>query len=706
MRNDVGLRALMNPASVALIGASNRRSSFMSRPLRFLREWRYPGAVYPVNPQTESIDGTPCYPSVGDAPGPVDLAVIMVGAGRVLGELRAAADQGARAAVVFSSGFSEVGADGARMQAELVATARDRGMVLLGPNSQGLINSRARLAATFTSSFDPDAVGGSVAYIGQSGALGGVVMSRARQYGLGISTWITTGNQPDLDVVTMAQYVLEQSDISSAMLYLEQIPDFASYTSLLETASGQGKSLVVLRAGASEAGARVIAGHTGALVSNSRPFELLSEEHGVQLVRDLDDFIAGGVGLGLGPERAPDARTGGRRIAIATTSGGAGSLAADLAADAGLDVGAMAGPEELEGYLPSFATPANPLDLTGQFFMQDEPDLLAVVTGLTASTDADCALIVVTNIELDLAQHIVGVLHSVGEMRIPVAVCWLGSNDEAWRYASAELSGRIPFFDTLRGGVESLRSALQAVRRGPVRRETGDAGDERPPRLPSGVVNGADGYGFLAELGIPTPGHVALRDGERYDGGLAEPLAVKANSPALTHKSDSGAVILGVSRSEVAEAVGLVRDRARAVVGADAPLEVAVEEMVPAGTEMIVGFSASADGYPPVVVVGMGGVAAEVDPDVVSALAPLTPAQVEEMVARLRHAPLFEGFRGAAALDIRALGDAVARLSRAIATADPVVQELEINPLIVRPAGQGVMAVDFFARIDGEEELS
>jgi acyl-CoA synthetase (NDP forming) len=668
----------------------------MSRPERFLAAAGFAGSVHIVNPAYADEPGV--FARVLDVPAPIDLAMVMVRAELVQQAIIDSAAVGARAAIVCSGGFAELGPSGLAAQQELTVVARDLGVRLLGPNSQGVVRRSSRLAAAFTSAYSPQDGDGPAAYIGQSGALGGAVMSQAREAGLVLSWWASTGNQCDVDVVELAEAAVCDPSVRTAMLYLESIPDCQRWQRLVVVAAEHGTRLTVLRTGYSEAASRATASHTGALAGDAQAFDVVCEQAGVVLTRDIDAFVAAGASIGARPQAHIQARP--TRLAIVTTSGGGGSIAADCAADLGLVVPPISDADHcaLAARVPSFVTAANPLDLTGQFFVDPDADLVAGFAGLVDAVDADAAVLILTNFERSVVERVLPALHRLlTEARVPLALAWLSGHDDARELLRSELTGKVAIFDAIGRAVSSMRFALRQPGGWPVESHRTVAADAV---LDAGVTVNVDGAPFLRSLGIGYPAGVVLgeaRDAVGAIGATSGPFALKLHSASIVHKTELGGVRLSVPAAAVAEqaaelfAVG-------AAAGVD-DVRVIVEPMVPAGVELIVGCTASDQGYPAIIVVGFGGTLAELIGDVALLAVPVDEAQVSAALRGLRLWPLLDGFRGAPKSDVSALVAAVAALSQAVFEHPRVITELDINPLVVHADGEGVTALDFYAAV-------
>lgn len=685
---------MLRPRGIALVGVSGRPGNPMARPLRYLREHGFAGGVYPVNPGYQELEGLPCYASLAEVPGPVDLVLILVPAARAAEAVREAGAVGAAVAVVFASGFAETGEGGRAAQKALQVAGREAGVRVLGPNCQGVVHASTGLVATFTSAADRVLpVGRGVAYVGQSGAVGGSVLDLASEMGLGLTTWVSTGNQVDVDLVEVSAMLIDDPEINVVMLYVEAAAGGAAYTALARRARARGKHLVVLRSGRSPAGRRAASSHTGSMLGDDIGFVLTSRKYGVVLVNDVDELLS--VAATLTTLRPSP----GRRVGIVTTSGGAGSLAADRCEEVGLELPELgkATQDLLRPLIPPFGALANPVDVTAQLFnsgahafgdvcrlVADDPDVDVIGVLLT---------MVVGEAGAQLAEDLVATAAALSK---PLLVAWLAGNQLTGQGRAVFRDAGIPVFGSV-GELARTAALLAPVPPTP----TPPSWLAPPPVLDEMQLQSptASGEALLEALGIAQPRSVLVTSGQQAREQvtkLAAPAALKLHAPELAHKSDVGGVRLGVSASQ-AQAVF---DEMLAAAAAHAIPNVAgvlVQEVIPPGVELIVGATAGKDGFPPVVTVGLGGVTTELYEDIISELAPVTPAQAYAMLRRLRAWPLLDGFRGAAPADVAAAVDALVRISHAT-TAAPYLTVLEVNPLIVGTAGTGALAVDVLVR--------
>jgi acyl-CoA synthetase (NDP forming) len=699
-----GFERMLHARSVALVGVSGRAASLSARPLAYLIEGSFAGKIYPVNPGRESLHGLTCYPSLSAVPGPVDLVLISLPARDAIATVREAGEAGAAGVIVFASGFAETGRDGVRLQAELRAAGSLSGVRILGPNCQGLYYGPTGLAATFTAAASrPFRADSGVAYVGQSGAVGGSVFDLATEMGVGLTAWVSTGNQADLDVAEIATVLLDDPAVRVVMLYVESITDGAAFTRLCRRASSAGKRLVMLISGTSAAGRRAVASHTGSMLDSGIAAVLTATMHGVILADDIDELVAVAAA-----SSAPAAM--GRRVGVITTSGGAGSLMADHCARSGLSLPELnAGTRHrLDPLVPSFGSVANPVDLTAEILNSGRPDeaISEVCRIVAADPDVDILAVVLTMVTGPTAAALArGLVTAARRPGAPLFVAWLAGHDQTRDGRSVFRAAGLPVFKSVG---DMARVAGLLARAGEAQTPPPEApGSPRPDRsetaelLRSCASGQLSGIGLLSVLGIPQPRATLATSAEEAAAAAAAaagPWALKLQASSVAHKSELGAVRLNIAAGQVpgtfAELMLVAAEQGlREVEG------VLVQEMIPAGLELIVGLACGRDGFPPVITVGMGGITTEIYQDVVSALAPVRADRALTMLRRLRGWPLLDGFRGAAAVDVTAAAAVVEQVSRLGEAAGQIECELEINPLIVAARGRGVSAVDVLVKL-------
>jgi acetate---CoA ligase (ADP-forming) len=578
---------------------------------------------------------------------------------------------------------------------------------VLGPNCQGVINLAEGVAASFTRSLDlmPLRVG-PVAYLGQSGALGGSILNLAQERGLGFSVWASTGNQADLDVLDLTEVLVEDERTQVFAVYLETPPDGARYRLLARKIRQAGKYLVVLRSGRSAAGQRAVASHTGAMLSPGVAFELASKREGAILVEDVDELIDAAFMLSAGP--VPQ----GKRVGIVTSSGGAGILAADRCEMSGLEVPKLPAEvqDRLEALIPPFGALANPVDVTAQLFSEMDsgrPELFREVC-LAVGEAVDILVVTLTMLTGDSARRLAEDLVAVGQaLNKPLLIAWL-VGDKLGEPAKAVLAkAGLPVFSSPGAAVNTIAKLVGR------RTEASSASlrheSEKPidltPLLAKPVILEGEGMDILKALGIPYPPGQTVTSAAQaaaVAGELRDSLVLKIQSPDLLHKSDVSGVRLGVTPEDTSRVYEELVSHIATVAPHAMVCGVLVQATAPpGGQELILGVTQDPT-FGPLLTLGFGGVSAEIYRDVASEVLPLTRAGAYDLLESLAGAPLLKGFRGRLPADVEALVDVICRVADAIGASGGRIQEFEINPLIVYPEGEGVLAVDLLIRTTGE----
>jgi acetyltransferase len=694
------LDALFNPGSVAVVGASPDVGKPGGRCLAFLQKFRYPGRLYPVNPKYRTIGALTCYSDLSTLPAPVDLVVLLVPANAVAKYLNAAAAAGARAAIVCSSGFAEAGDEGAQLQQELVDAAESNGIAVLGPNCLGLVDLHHGLAASFSTALESDAPvkAGPIAFVSQSGAMGIAVFSVAQAEGVALGKFISTGNEAVLDFTHFLEYLADDPDVSLVLGYIEGVRDGRRFVSAARRARAAGKKVAVLKVGQSEAGERAARSHTGALAGSAKVYEAAFRRGGVRAVSDVRGLLD--LAMAVPGQRAP----AGKRMGIVNMSGGAGVMMADACSSHQLEVPTLSEStvRALAKVLPPFVSKANPVDY-GPIYT--DPDAIRTCVELVANDPAIDQVLVFIGLSPSLAgvieQRLADVQARSGK---PIIAAWLGG-PEAGIKRLRELG-----IATFSEPVRAVAAAAHLVFFGQALPGPDVALAAQPSPQASTTRQALSAYvaagrtslseqevkRLIASYDIPVGAEVlATTTAEAVAAAkkFGRPVAVKAESPDLLHKSDAGAVKLNVAAAEVEQAFRAVVDAAAKVVGADKVRGALIQPMAQRGVEMLAGLRHDPQ-FGPTVTVGMGGVASEVLADAATELAPLDLELARSMIARLRGAPLLGAFRGGAAHDVDALARVLVALSELAIDAGPRLAELDLNPVIVHAKGGGCTVVD------------
>jgi acetyl coenzyme A synthetase (ADP forming)-like protein len=694
------LAHVLEPRSVAVIGASRRRGTVGGELFHNLIEGDFEGPVYPVNPAAAFVQSVPAYSSLAEVPGDVEMAVIAVPAGAVLGAAEQCAAKGVKAIVVISAGFAEGDGDGQKRQRRLVELCRAGGMRLVGPNCLGVLNTarQVRLNATFGHGLPPS---GSVGFMSQSGALGLAVIDRAAALSLGLSSFVSVGNKADVSGNDLLEYWEDDPLTKLIVLYLESFGNPRKFARIARRV-GRRKPIVAVKSGRSAAGARAAASHTGALLgAGDVNVDSLFRQSGVIRTDTLGELFD--VASLLASQPLPQ----GRRVAVLTNSGGPGIMCADACEAEGLELPQLSEStrDKLRAFLASEASLGNPVDMIATASPGNYARALAV---LAADPEVDAVIAIYTPVMGAAPDEVArAIAEAAGrlERQVPVLAVHISPD----RRPDTLRAAGVPVYDFPEEAVRALARAARyrEWRDSPHDPAASPAGIH--PERAAAVISAALAGGgprwlrpdevaeLLASYGItgarqrlagsPTgAGHAAR--------ALGGPVAVKAVAPALVHKTDAGAVRLGLAGSGPVQRAAREMEELLEAQGHEVD-GFLVQEMLAGGVEMLVGV-VSDPVFGPVVACGAGGTTAELLKDAAARITPLTDADPGEMLRSLASFPLLDGYRGAPKTDVGALEDLIRRVG-ALADNHPEVLELECNPVIVTP--DGAVAVDARARV-------
>ncbi|TAK52543.1 MAG: CoA-binding protein [Betaproteobacteria bacterium] len=696
------MQALLQPRSVAILGCSSDLNRISGRPLRYFLAKGYQGALYPVNPNQREIAGLRCYPEVGAIPGTVDLAIVAVAAERVIESMRQLVAKGVPAAVIFSSGFAEMGEAGAAAQRELLAIARAGGVRFCGPNAVGVVNAFEAVTASFSEYLEGALPVGPIGFVSQSGAFGTAIAVLARERQLGLGYYVNTGNEADIDVADALGFIVEDPRIRVVAGYVEGIRDGRKLLAVAERAMALGKPMVLTKVGRSAAGARAAASHTGALAGADAVLDGVLRQKGVIRADDEEQMID------LVEMFAHCRLPKGPNLGIVSQSGGAGVLACDRAEAHGLRVPILgdATQDSLRQVLPQYAAVANPVDLTGLSLA--EPELIRrTMKQVLADPAVDIGLLWVRLMD-KYAGLMTDIITDVGaSTRKTFVVSWLAPPPVALKAlrerGTCVARGAAQAMDALAGLVRYGEARKRWLDDAPAREA--DAGRPPVPPLPAGAgaVSSVPAAAILHSAGVRLVPFELARDADTAAAAarrLGYPVALKIESRDIAHKTEAGGVLLGVAdekalRTGFAQILRSVRERH----GAARIDGVVVQKMLDPGVEMVIGVQQD-EAFGPIVMVGFGGILVEVMQDVVFAAAPLTFREADTMLSSLKAAPVLQGVRGKPPVDRAALCNFLVNVSRLAAAAGPRLAELDLNPVMA--GADGSVAVDWLL-IQGSE---
>ena len=689
-----GMDAIFNPRSVAVIGASSDPKRIGGRPVDFLKRHGFDGPILPINPKSPEVQGLTAYPSISEAPTTPDLAVIALPAPLAVQAVEQCAAQGVRGAVIFSSGFSEVDADGAALQARMVDIAREGGMRLVGPNCLGIANVRHNLYATFTPGVEKHLPKpGGVSIVSQSGAFGSYCMTLVRMRGLGVNIWATTGNSCDVDFADAVAYCAQDDDTRVIMGYLEGATDRDRLVEALELARARGQPVVMMKVGRSAVGAEAAQSHTASLAGADAVYDAAFRQYGVYRAQSVDEMFDVTYACAESASMMQ-----GDRLGLVTVSGGVGVLMADEAEKLKLDVPALPdhAQKKLKEVLP-FAGVRNPVDVTAQ--LVNQIDLLETnMDVLFGDGEIDGAIIFMSTVGLvaDLNEAIRRGLERIRE-KYPDRPMLFCSLTEPEGRAAYEKSGFIVFEEPTRAvrAMAALRYFARSFARAGEKDPIPELSNLSP--LPDGIVNEIEAKALLAEAGIGIVRETLATTPEAAAQAAQEmgfPVVLKIASPDILHKSDIGGVALDLRSAEDVRSAGarILELASEKMPGARIDGLVVAEQAAP-GLEAILGVTQD-PAFGPVVMFGLGGVFVEALEDVSFRVAPFGPVEARRMIDEIRSRKLLDAFRGAPERDIDALAGALARLSAFAAHHGAALETIDVNPLIVGASGQGAVAAD------------
>ena len=703
------LRPFFYPNAVAVVGASRNPTSIGTRLLNAVIDAGFRGAVYPVNPKATSIGSLRAYASLADLPEAPDLAVIAVPRDGVLAVVDDCAARGVRAIIVITAGFSEIGPEGRELQRRLVEKVRGRGMRMVGPNCLGLMNTdpAVRLNASFAPDFPSP---GRIAFSSQSGALGLAIISLARQRGLGLSKFVSVGNKADVSGNDLLQYWEQDGQTDVILLYLESFGNPRRFARIAKRVSRQ-KPIVAVKAGRTSAGKRAASSHTAALAASDVAVDALFHQTGVIRAESLDEMFD--LAAALSAQPLPQ----GRRVAILTNAGGLGILCADTCEAKGLLVQELSETTKarLQEFLPPTASVMNPIDMIASA----SADNFAKATEiLLCDHQVDSLVVLTIHVGLaDISAIARGISAGVTAARSlsgkgkPVLTCIMDgdklrpsneSNGEQlpnysfpenvarvlgklanyadWR---KQPPGVIPDFDDIQPQV--ARALCQTILK--------DRG--------AGWLSAEEVRKVLITFALPLPrGGVCHTSDEAAElaSAIGFPVALKLASRQIVHKTEVGGVQLNLlNETSVRQAFAAIHDRLAEENKLAAFDGVLVQPMISGGVELMVGVTQDPS-FGPLIAFGLGGIHVEILKDICFRVTPITDHDASEMVRSIHGYRLLEGYRGHPPADIAAIEDLLLRVARLVEEV-PEIAELDLNPVIAQPPGQGCLIVDARIRV-------
>jgi len=694
------LASILEARSLALIGASSDPGKLSGRTLLYLQKQKFSGQIYPINRSRKEILGVPCYNSVLDVGKQIDVALVFTQALEVITALNEGIRAGIKSFIVFASGFAEAGAAGADLQQELAAFARTHDIDILGPNCVGVMNSRTGLMATFSGAVqDLEIIPGGFSFASQSGALASYWLELTTRLGIGFSKWISTGNEADLTMADAVSYLSSDRDTKVIGLYLEGITDAHALGQSFTEATRSGKVVFALKAGATAAGAAAALSHTGAVSGSDDVWDAFFAQHGVVRCVSMTDMIS----LAKLPLMQPG--SWGNRPALLSVSGGAAALLTDEAVRRGFEVADFSARSKalLADFLPAYAALQNPIDVTGA--ASSDPRIFSgCLEVLLGDAEHDAVVVFLSLSRGGVVDHFVeALLTHRTRFAKPLLVVSFGTLPE--NRLRLEAAG-IPVYSDIPEVIHALAVARQLHFQLPRRDANGPGETETSgqvlPRIHGAATrvlpehSGAELIG--TSLPVVWPRQLLVADKQNFTAlhsDLRYPLVAKLQSAALPHKTEHGAIKLGL-RDAVAttDAIDALLEKAHQLgVPCDGVL---LQEMFAFEHELLVGLREDAV-FGPILVVGRGGINVEADRDIAIVLPPIDAVAVECALLKLRYAPTLQHGRGKAPVDIGMLAGRIAAIAQWYCVR-PHIIEIEINPLAIARDGSA-MALDVLVEI-------
>src|ERR1700722_1546389 len=693
------LSPFFQPQSIAIVGASDR--TVHSRTVIANLKESFSGNVYPINPGRDEVAGLKCYPSIRDLPEVPDLAMVLVGRDAVLSVIRECGDVGVRAAIINADGFAESTLpDGRELQAELVRVARQSGVLVLGPNGLGLedlLNGTLVFAAPITEPIKQ----GSLAVISQSGGNCCAFAESAIDRGLGLSHLVSTGNEADVSLSDVIDYLIDDPGVSSFCLYIEAIRDPEAFLRAVERARDAGKPVIAIKVGKSEQGRQAAMAHTGAITGSEVAIDALFERAGVERASTIDDALD----LASVVSQVPrDLWPKGPRTVIFTMGGGAASIIADESAGTSLQVSPL--PDALKAELslgiPEGITVKNPIDVPGVHFGRN-PTIVIDFMRKAFANGYDAAIVAMPlQGVLPLLKDLKGVQDEFGKPFVLGTPSRARATEEIRSFVEAT---GIPIVQGLREPLRALDVAWNFQRRASRTSTAVEASPKELAQLRAEVAAaqfaGDEALGqaiaerLLTAYGVSFPGSAIVGSADEAvttATNFGGPAAIKSAASDIHHKTEAGGVKLGIEGD--AAVIEAFTEITAATAGHPDGDKVLVQQMIPTGLELIIGVSNNDEGYPPLIVAGLGGIYVELLRDSAARIAPVSVDAARDMLLSLRGADLLNGFRGEVARDIDAAARAVSGVSRLAADFADLIAAIDINPLIVGAEGRGAPAVD------------
>jgi len=689
------LEMLFNPRSVAVIGASENPDKLGYGILANIIQSGFSGPIYPINPKATEILGLKNYPSVLDIPDPVDLVVIVVPGKFVPPLLEEAGQKGVRGAIIISAGFREAGPEGAKMEQQLVATAKQYGMRLIGPNCLGLIDTLTPINASFAAGMPSK---GTIAFTSQSGALCTAILDYALAKNIGFSHFVSLGNKADVDEVALFQAWGQDDQTNVIIGYIEGVKDGQAFIKTARDAARR-KPIIVVKSGRTASGSKAVSSHTGSLAGSDAAYDAAFKQAGVLRAESVQELFDYSTAFAYQPPLQ------GNRIAIVTNAGGPGVMATDALERQGLVLASLQPETEaaLANVLPAAANIHNPIDVLGDAAADRYG--AALEAALQDSAVNGAILILTPQTVTDIKGTAEALVRASKGSKKPVLGCFMGEKEvsKGVDILSANLVPNYPFPERAVAAFGAMYRYYTWKQQPPAEIKSYDVDKDAVAKLFATIradgrktIGDAEAGAILQAYGITTPKSAVKATPDEavaYCHEIGYPVVMKIASPDILHKSDVGGIIVGVKNDqEVRQAFDTLIERAKAHKPDATIWGAQIQEMVTNAREIIIGMNRDPQ-FGPLVMFGLGGIYVEVLKDVTFRVAPMSKLQAQEMVESIRSYKLLTGVRGQAPSDLDAVVDTILRVSQLV-TDFAEIAEMDINPLLVRDQGKGAVAVD------------
>ncbi|MDP9909853.1 acyl-CoA synthetase (NDP forming) [Variovorax boronicumulans] len=684
------LEPLLNPASIAVVGASGNAARIGGMPLAHLTKFGYAGAIYPINPKYEEVFGLRCWPDLEALPAAPDLVVLALAAAEVTPMLKRCQARGVRAVIVYAAGFAEAGDAGAALQAELEAFVATTDMVVAGPNAMGFANLNTQAHTNFASVFNtaPMQQGpGRVSLLTQSGNVCAAVYAIARRLGVDFSHFINTGNEACVDFAQYLEYLAQDDATEVGIGYIEELRDGPRFMEAAAEFVRRDKLLILYKAGETEKGSEAVRSHTSALAGDQQIYQAAFRQLNIIQSHDFAQMAQ------LAHLAGYRQRSAGKRVAIITISGALGAILADKFIGQGLDVPTLPQPlqDQLRAGIPDYGMVSNPVDVTGN--VVNDPGFVRTAMEALAVSDAiDAIVVYAPGYMLDrMADDLCAVAEK--HPRLIVAI-----DTGAAKTREQLRAGGVPVFEDIGVAVSALSPFLLWQERRKHNPWLQVRSQPAPAR--AALAGRADEHTtkrYLSEFGVQPVDEAVARTADEaatVAGRLGFPVVLKVLSADIAHKTEAGGVRLRLGNAqEVRKAFDEVMASARAYAPT-AQIDGALLQKMEAGqAELILGATRDPV-FGMTLTVGLGGVLTELYKDVSHRVLPVDEAMARDMLGELKAFPLLTGYRGRPLGDVEAACRAIAGFSRAVLALQEQADEVEVNPLLVKEQGQGVRALD------------